>query len=277
MAELDRPIFVVGHARGGSTALGAILNWHSHVGPKYDPIPRCESIGALLAAILDNDAHGGYSSQLEQKDAWFDAFPGGREVFTHMGRELTADEPPTPERRAHLIARLTAELRQPRYLSKAPTNSFRVRALRAMFPDAKIVAIYRRGEQVIASWGRRHYGFNKPVDWGTTKIDRLSYPAGIDLFARKWRETIEQIEAHRRELDILTITYDALVEDPAPTLAKVFEHLELPFEDYAREVKLTDRADAWKATIPPRHRLRLWRRTRAGNAIIRRTRRALAA
>lgn len=267
---LDRPIFVVGHARGGSTVLGTILNWHSHVGPKYEPIPQCNSIGEMLARTLRTDDHFRYSERLEQKEIWFDAFPG-RDVFTHMGRELIVEELTLPpDRRQDLVTRLTAGLDRPRYLSKAPTNSFRVRAIRQLFPDAKLVAIVRRGEEVIASWGRRVYGFGKPVNWGPTRIECLSYPEGIAIFARKWRETLDYLDSQRRSLDILTISYDHLVHDTAATLRRILDHLELPIEPYIDEVRLDDHHGAWRQAIPLRHRWQLWHEVRHGNARLRR-------
>lgn len=273
---LDRPIFVVGHARGGSTVLGTILNWHSHVGPRYEPIPRCGSIGEMLATTLRTDDHFRYSERLEQKSIWFDYFPG-LDVFTNMGRELVVEEPGLSEsRRRELVSRLTEGLDRPRFLSKSPTNSFRVVAIRRLFPDARIVAILRRGEEVVASWGRRVYGFGRKVDWGATQIERLSYAEGIDLFARKWRETIDYLEARRDGLDILTITYDQLRDDPGGTLRRVLRHVELPYEPYIDEVRLEPRSGAWRRTIPARHRPRLWLRVRGGNARLRRIARGAA-
>jgi hypothetical protein len=267
---LDRPIFVVGHARGGSTVLGAILNWHSHVGPRHDPIPRCGSVGELMGLTLRTDDHFRYSERLEQKDVWFDHFPG-REVFTHMGRELVAESPPPdPGRRLDLLARLTEGFRERRFLSKAPTNSFRVRAIRALFPDARIVAIYRRGEPVVASWGRRSYGFGRPVNWGPTRIDRLGYGPGIRIFARKWRETLDYLEANRRELGILAVTYKQLATDTQATLRRIVDHLELPFEDYLRDVRLDYRPREWARAIPAPYRPILRASVWGGNRVLRR-------
>lgn len=265
---LDRPIFIVGHARGGSTALGAIINWHSHVGPKYDPISCCETLDDLLEATLSHASHSSYSAQLEQKDIWFDYFPG-RDVFTHMGRELIAEDPPSSHLpNAELVARLTSQFRERRFLSKAPTNSFRIKALRKLFPNAKFLALYRRGEEVVASWGKRSYGFGKRVDWGNTHYRRLSYLRGIPLFARKWRETLEYLEDLRREVPICAITYDDLLQSPAATLERVFDFLELPREPYIYDVRLIDRTSGWTRAIPWCYRPLLRCLTRTGNRVL---------
>ncbi|MCP3981423.1 MAG: methyltransferase domain-containing protein [bacterium] len=266
--ELDRPIFIVGHARGGSTLLGAFINWHSHVGPRHEDVRSSSSVDQFVESLIDPERHGRYASVLEQKEIWFDYFPG-KDVFTHMGRELVQDSWTLGEARAQeLKARLTTEFRERRFLSKAPSNSFRVRALKELFPDARIIALYRRGREVVSSWGRRFYGFGKEVQWGDTRIDCLGYEEGISIFARKWLETLQHLEAARRELGFLALTYDELVTEPRQTLERVFRHLELPMEDWVAGVRVVDRRDGWREGVPERHHELLAEATREGDALI---------
>ena len=142
MSQIDRPIFIVGHARGGTTILSAIINWHSLVGPKPFKNNDCD-FKEFIQNLFINDFHIKYSDTLEQKEIWFDYFPG-KEIFTHMGRELIVEKSIlTALQKNELIERLTKDFHEKRYLSKAPTNSFRVGIIRDLFPDAKILAIYR--------------------------------------------------------------------------------------------------------------------------------------
>ena len=69
---------------------------------------------------------------------------------------------------------------------------------------------------------RREYGFERPVAWGEVQTERLGWEQGIDLFARKWTETIEYVEQARREWGFLALTYDDLIEHTQRSLARLF-------------------------------------------------------
>lgn len=199
--QLDRPIFIVGHARGGSTLLGAIINWHSHVGPRHNILQRYNDINYLLENILNPKAHLDYSDYLEQKRVWFDFFPG-ENVFTHMGKEIVVEHLNLDRVQIReLVSRLTVDFHEKRFLSKAPTNSFRVKIIHRIFLGAKFVALFRSGAEVVSSWGQRSYGFGKPVSWGDEKQKSLSYEKGIKIFARKWYETLEYLESAKKKWD----------------------------------------------------------------------------
>ena len=167
-----------------------------------------------------------------------------------------------------LVARLTADCPQRRFLSKAPSNSFRIDALRGLFPDARIVAIYRRGEEVVASRGRRSYGFGREVRWGEMQVPRLSYLRGIRTFVRKWRETLEYVEEQRKKEDFCVITYEQLRCDTRRTLGRVFEHIELAEEPYLDDVRLKSGPGSWKAALPLPYRILLRAWVIGGNRVI---------
>lgn len=272
---LDRPIFLVGHARAGSTALAAILNMHPDLGPKP---PTVSAVGGdFVSTLLDYDAHLRYADHLEQKSIWF-SHCGGEEVFTHMGKELVRDESFASRiDRNRLVAELTADFRQKRFLSKAPTNTFRIRLLSALFPDARFVVLYRTGEEVVASWGRRPYGFGKPVNWGEMHADCLGYFRGINVFSRKWRETIDHAESCRETVPMLRITYRQLVEQTEQTLQRLSAFLELDSPLSLPPRLVTTRQGAWREDIPRRWRGYLQFRSRGGNKVLSRIERGAVA
>jgi hypothetical protein len=271
MSQIDRPIFIVGHARGGTTILSAVINWHSLVGPRPFENNACD-FKEFIKKIFINDFHIKYSDTLEQKEIWFDYFPG-KEVFTHMGRELIVEKSIlTDPQKKELIKRLTKDFHEKRYLSKAPTNSFRVGIIRDFFPDAKILAIYRSGPEVVSSWGQRGYGFGKSVSWGEQHCRKLGYREGIKIFSRKWFETIQYLESQRQKLNFMAITYDDLIDYPSKTLEKIFQYLELPPEPYIYNFHLKDVRLAWKEKIPWLYHRYLIKQTSAGMLLYNRTR-----
>lgn len=263
---LDRPIFLVGHARAGSTALAAILNMHPDVGPK--PPTDAVAGGDFVSSLLDYDAHLRYADHLEQKSVWF-AHCGGEAVFTHMGKELVRDESFASRiDRDQLVSELTTEFRQRRFLSKAPTNTFRIRLLSALFPEAKFIVLYRTGEEVVASWGRRPYGFGKPVNWGEMRAHRLGYFRGMNVFSRKWRETIDYAESCRETVPMLRMTYRQLVEQTEQTLQRLSVFLELDSPLSLPPNLETGRQGAWREDIPRRWRPYLRFLSRGGNKVL---------
>jgi SAM-dependent methyltransferase len=134
-------------------------------------------------------------------------------------------------------------LREPRFLSKQPANTFRVHVLREIFPDCRLVAIHRDGRDVVASWGRNDRW--QPLG---------GYGPAIDLMARKWNECIDHIEAWKDALGILTLRYEDLVSDLPGALRRVLAHCDLPwpagvYDDIAAQ----DRTGRWLELIPAEH------------------------
>jgi hypothetical protein len=265
---LDRPIFLVGHARAGSTLLASILAEHPDIGPKPQSAGRDRAHN--LEELLQFGVHLHYASQFEQKDVWF-AHCGGQDVFTHMGLELVRDDKFAPKVDANLLRHeLTRNFNERRFLSKAPTNTFRIKLIAELFPGARFLVIYRKGEEVVGSWGRRPYGFGRRVDWGELRTYRLGYKRGIDIFARKWEETIAYAESCRNSVSMMRLTYNQLTTNTEETLERVTSFLELDSPLRAPGTLARDRDIAWKRVIPFWWRPYLRSRTKHGNSILQR-------
>jgi hypothetical protein len=264
-ARLDRPIFLIGHARAGSTLLASILASHPDIGPKNaSPAVSDKSVGALLTY----SGHLSAAQAFEQKDVWF-RYCGGADVFAHMGNELIRDESfagcvDGPA----LQAELTRGFNESRFLSKAPTNTFRIRMLAQMFPDARFVALYRRGEEVVGSWGLRPYGFRRSVRWGEVATRRLGFKRGIDIFARKWHETITYGDSCKSLVPMLRLTYRQLITNTAAVLERLTGFLELDSPLTLPSGMSAERTTAWKAVIPWWWRGYLMARVREGNRLV---------
>jgi hypothetical protein len=245
--RLDRPIFLVGHARAGSTLLATILASHPDIGPKVITARGSdESVGDLL----NYSGHFSAAQAFEQKDVWF-RHCGGADIFAHMGNELIRDESfagcvDAPA----LQAELTSGFHEARFLSKAPTNTFRIRLLAHLFPSARFVALYRQGEEVVGSWGLRPYGFRKSVRWGEVSTRRLGYKRGIDVFTRKWHETITYGESCKSLVPMLRLTYRQLITNTTAVLERLTSFLELDSSLVLPSGISADRTTAWQTVIP---------------------------
>lgn len=271
LPKLYKPIFIVGHARGGSTLFTGIINKHSQVQSNYIGKEK-DNVNDHLNTYLDLKLHSEYGESVEQKQIWFQYF-SGEKTFCHMGKELIVEDLVlSNEERNNLISQLTENFSGKRFLSKAPSNSFRVKIIPKLFPDAKIVAIYRRGSEVVSSWGQRGYGFGKKISNDEMKCRKLGYRKGIKIFSRKWFETIVYLESIREEMGFLAVTYDDLIDYTSETLERVFNYLELPIENYIYNIKLNDRRTEWKKKIPWWHHKFLTKCTATGMELYRHAR-----
>jgi hypothetical protein len=126
------------------------------------------------------------------------------------------------------------------------------------------VAIYRKGAEVVSSWGQRGYGFGRKVSNKEIKCRKLGYRKGIKIFSRKWFETIEYLESARKEMGFLAVTYDDLLDNTSETIETVLKYLELPVENYIYDVRITDRRSEWKSRIPRWHHKYLYKCTAEG-------------
>ena len=159
---VEKPIFILGTGRSGTTILGIVLSMHTEVGYLNEP----KAIWHLIHP--HEDIIGNYSQ-------------------TEAKYRLTAEDV-TDEMRQRAVqmfgAYLTATCSK-RLVDKYPELIFRVNFVRTLFPDARFIFLVRNGWDTchsIATWSKR-FGVQvngKKHDWW-----------GID--DRKWQLLVEQL------------------------------------------------------------------------------------
>jgi Sulfotransferase family len=154
---LDRPIFVIGCGRSGTTLLGEAVGAHPHV-------------------CYLNEPRDIWHAAMPQADVWSDrsAVRGGRIA---LGWDDWTQE--TNDKLHLLFEKAVAEQGAARLCEKLPINAFRLPLLARMFPDAYIIYIERDGVQVANSIAKR--------------IDASSWFGFED---RKWHLLVEFAEAN---------------------------------------------------------------------------------
>jgi hypothetical protein len=236
---MDRPIFLIGAARSGTTIIAETLAHHPDVAfwnePKY--VWR----------------HGGH---------------GARD-------DVRRPEEATPEVAAWIRERFAAyahDARRPRFMEKTPTNCFRVGFMARVFPEGLFLHVLRNGRVVAASalnrWrsspddaaiARRLRKFEIPVSalhhyvpdilreglmrrlvpkrgyvWGPRYPGLLEEFGHVDtatLCARQW---LHSVNAATRELAqlprerVLTFRYEDMVAAPTETLERICAFAGLP-------------------------------------------------
>lgn len=257
--ELDRPIFLVGCGKSGTSVLGMLLLAHPQLGPKIAPTRDAVALQLQLNSMTNDVFFGPIATEMEQKHVWDPFFPVDG-VDLRIGKELTLmHNPLSMKARSRLIAKLTKKFEQQRFFNKAPFNTFRVHVLRELFPTAKLIAIHRDGRDVVASWGRKQ---NRWQHFG-------GYKNAINVMSRKWTEAVNHIERYRDELDIKTLRHEELVSDPQEVLRNIMEFCELPYKpELYDDVELTCRTGIWRDQIPVEFHLLLKSLTEEGRRLI---------
>lgn len=222
---VDRPVFITGLGRSGTTILGILLSLHRQVGYLNEP--------KALWHVIDprQDINGSYASS------------GGR------FRMNAADATHAMRLRARrMLSRYLMLTGSTRVVDKYPELIFRVGYVRALFPDAKFIFITRSGADAVPSvvkWSERlgvKSGEHTDDWWGRNDIKwhylreqlilgdpvyEAVWPlatAGLDHVNRaalEWIVTMrEGLEQERRYPEaVIRMAYETLLGDPVEELA----------------------------------------------------------
>lgn len=246
MKKVEKPIFILGTGRSGTTILGLLMSMHKEVGFLNEPKAIWHSINQ------HEDLIGSYS--MDDARYFLDA----------------SDANEQQKKDIHKIfgAYLRTTLSQ-RVVDKYPELIFRIPYVKALFPDAKFLFLVRNGWDTCGSikywserlgktsdtethdwWGRDNRKWNLLVEQVIKKdsyytnvwpvIDEIK--SHLDMAALEWIATMRQGLAVMEQYpdSILRVNYEELVQDPETLLSdiKVFCELEddLVFTEYGKKV-----------------------------------------
>ena len=236
---LVRPLIIVSAPRAGSTLLFETLAHFSDlwtIGEESHEI--IEGIPALHPA-----AHGYSSNRLtaadvtpEIKTLLSDRF--ARQLQDSQGRPFI--ELPATERPSEI-----------RLLEKTPKNALRIPFLRALFPDARFIFLYRKPAENISSivegWqSKRFIAYHALPGWnGAWSFlltpgweDLLDRPL-VEIAAHQWRVANETILSDLALLpsdDWLFVRYADLAGAPNPTIVRIALFADLTWDESVEQV-----------------------------------------
>ncbi len=243
--SVEKPIFILGIGRSGTTILGLVLSMHRDVGYLNEP----KAIWHLIHP--QEDVIGSYSQDeglfhLTSEDANSDICHQAKQIFG-----------------AYLSCTFSRRL-----VDKYPELIFRVDFVKTLFPDARFLLLIRNGWdtcQSIASWSERNgvYRNDETHDWWGVNnrkwellVEQLVYTdtdfqeVAVELgnFDRHLdRAVVEWVVTMREGLRLLettseciyTVRFEKLTSNPNEVLPKLCEfcdlHLDTTFLDYARD------------------------------------------
>jgi hypothetical protein len=243
---LDRPVFIIGCGRSGTTALGHVISVHPSV------------------TYLN-----------ERKHLWTSAYPVTDLWSTRSrargGRLELTEADLTPEGTRELIANFHCEtvvFGGPRIVEKFPANNFRLPFLDAAMPSARFVHLLRNGLEVARSIAKmseegRWYGHGDRK-WELLEEYAQGRPEYSELLPLcendrlkgllEWRMSVEAALAYLDKLPPerrMTVRYEELLDAPVATMRRIEEFAELELSeavDRYAEANLKRRSTPIEAT-----------------------------
>lgn len=268
--NIEKPIFLVGSGRSGTTALYHLLSshpqlcWfsnytnHLHWIPMMPVTQRFLRPGASGNRLADD--------AFSNKGRKFSVRPAeGKKLHRKLGlpanRLLTeADfDPAADARYKNIIKRHLYWSGKPRFISKDTLNNPRCRLLNHMFPDALFIHLIRDGRAVANSMVGRNW---LPIlylwwlqDKAINHVDEYEDP--IELIGQHWRHTVEELRGLRNLVGnrYLELRYEDLIEDVHGIVGPVLDFAGLDnIDDWLARLptKLPNMNTKWRENFTPR-------------------------
>jgi hypothetical protein len=216
MSLPERPIFVLGCPRSGTTLLQLMLHAHPRIAipPETRFVMPAYDARSTFGDLRDPANRLALARWIVERKAtrFADLGLDGERVI-----EQIVAGPPTLGSALGIVLRAYAErFGKPRWGDKRPGYFQRIPALRRMFPDAQVVQLVRDGRDCVASL--------KEMDW---------YKHDAYHALATWMESIEVGEWAARSLGPGTyhrVYYERLIGDPAGELRALCAFLDEEFD-----------------------------------------------
>jgi len=229
MPEVEKPIFIVGTGRCGSTVFHQLLSHHPHVAwlsRVCETRPHRPQANQRAMQILDVPLVSRYARKLiypvEAYPFWERYCPG----FTEPCRDLRQEDVTPGSKKAvrKVMAQILTRKRQ-RLLIKI-TGWPRIGFLKEIFPDAKFIHVYRDGRAVVNSLLNVFFwsGWRGPANWRwgeLTPAQREKWErydrSFVALAAIEWEILMtahQEAGARIPADDLMEIRYEDLCQSP---------------------------------------------------------------
>lgn len=239
---IDRPIFLLGSGRSGTTVLYHLLSvhpelcWFSNISNRAFWVP----FAPMMHRILDSTSRGERVKQniINRKGGKLHIRPVEAETlydragFRHDIKTTEADFDPAVDRRfRRTVENHLRWTRKPRFISKQTANNQRYRLLNRMFPDALFVHLIRDGRAVANSIRGQRWLDVIDLWWledkAASHVDEYEEP--IELCGLHWQRNLEEL---LRAKDLfgaryLEIRYEDLIDDVHAVVRQVLEFSQL--------------------------------------------------
>jgi len=235
--KLDRPIFILGAGRTGSTIFHRILcehpsvSWLTTLTDRFPDRPRLSRSFMHLASLPVAGAGARRVYPSECYEMWDSCCP----CFSRSFRDLGAGDvtPPMASRARSTLEQIPT--RQRNRLSVKITGWPRIGFLREIFPDALFIHLRRDGRNVASSFLNVSWwlGWRGPGQWRWGELNEayreewehhdLSFVALVGI---QWKIFMDALEASTPQIpseQFLDIRYENLCHDPERLFDEILE------------------------------------------------------
>ena len=216
------PVFLGGLHRSGTTLLASILASHSLVaGLQNTGVPEDE--GQFLQDVYPVDQVLGARGLGRGCEV--------RWAFNPAAHMIEADLAAVPSIRDRFERAWSPHFPQEQakfWLEKTPSNVVRMRFLKSVFPDARLVVITRN--PIVYALAIRKWG---------SRANQVGL--GLDRIVAHWLTAMRQFESDLAHLtDVCVLSYEQLVTNPRDTVGRVLNFLELEGIDARQLARVGD-------------------------------------
>ena len=211
MYNCERPIFIFGCPRSGTSLLSRILNSHPRIGVPFEShlyvkfLPRVHRYGDLS---VEANRRALLRDMLSVLRGW--------SPRPDLARALEGMRAPTLHGAVDtILTDWCAQQGKPRWGEKTPQHAFFWQDLLAGFPAAQVIHLVRDGRDVAASWKQARFG-----------------PKHLYVAAERWREYLRLMAKVRQALpapQFFELKYEELVLSPEKTVGALCEYLGEPY------------------------------------------------
>jgi hypothetical protein len=244
---INKPIFVLGSPRSGTSILAWCLGHH----PNLFPVPESNWMGdfAVNVAVAHQigSARGDYSilSAMDiRDDEFFAAFGRGiNELVVGHRRDLEINREnsnsPSKVNLRWLEATSMAAGPKARWVDGTPEYSLHICGLRKLFPEARFVHVFRDVDAVVRSMVNFHRATG--IQLVANEEDAYKY------WLRTVRACLKAEQAYGPHV-VYRLRYTTLVENPEPALRSLLDFLGEPYSAKCLE-PLSQRINS--SNVPP--------------------------
>lgn len=211
----NRPIFIVGSPRSGTTLMRSILDAHPHI--------FCPAWETGLFVHMDALMNGDLLKVMKDEGA---KFPVSRADLIDWVRRVALD----------LIGQFGKQSGKQRWAEKTPAHVHHMELIHEVFPDAQFIHMIRCGSDVVKSL--------QNMSWAPRRI-RWSINTWVES-VRVGREVGARLSAEQ----YTEVRYEKLLQEPQEVLKGLCEFLKEPFAAQMLEFHQPEK-NSWKTRRQP--------------------------
>ena len=255
--RIDRPIFVVGHPRSGTTLLASMLGRHTDIASTPETLYMTEGQFQLAPSFaIGADATARRMQRTRLRHLPF----AQKDIADELARIGHLDAPAVF---ATLLSMFQRRQGKSRVLEKSPVHVRHIDELLSWFPDARILWIIRDGRACVSSLLHVEWASKDPTVLGRAWVRNMSFAlaserrAAQSMMRISYERLVAEPEATIREAEaFVDVPHDPAVLDHTRKVETV-SRFETPWKRNVNEPVSAARADAWRAELEDATRQRL--------------------